>query len=254
MFLSVFSPDLRSWWDAESFSSTRLHNFNLTYTHFTFTVFPLVCQRRTSWTPSSHFLDHCMTSSCVCWIFWTDLDKCIMFRNISVLFRDIYCDHLLPVVRPYTETYTDETMTVYQVPIFGELIFVLCLFFPAVWYSVRFVKMFCTWTYSSPCVAQSESDGRKLPCHSGGRSPSRSPASPKRDGGSPGGYKLKEKSWFKSLLVITVYENDQIVRGVTIYSQPAQLTLTADTFNLTFTWYFGQESNLLSQFHTIYQL
>ncbi|XP_032394095.1 zinc phosphodiesterase ELAC protein 2 isoform X2 [Etheostoma spectabile] len=51
-------------------------------------------------------------------------------------------------VRPYTaETYTDDTMTVYQVPIFAQL----------------------------------RGDGRKLSPKSGGNSPSRSPPSPRRD-------------------------------------------------------------------------
>lgn len=70
--------------------------------------------------PSSLSLDHWRTSSCVCWT-W---DKCII---LVLRLCDIHC--VVPAVRPYTEeTYSDDTMTVYQVPIFGGFVSWLLLF------------------------------------------------------------------------------------------------------------------------------
>lgn len=73
----------------------------------------------------------------------------------------------LLAVRPYTkETYSDDTMRVYQVPIFGELNSLTSS------YSVKRLQL---WTNSSPCEARTRGDGGNK------SSVSRSPASPKRD-------------------------------------------------------------------------
>lgn len=77
--------------------------------------------RRIIWMPSSLSLDHWRTSSCVCWT-W---DKCII---LVLRLCDIHC--VVPAVRPYTEeTYSDDTMTVYQVPIFGGFVSWLLFFY-----------------------------------------------------------------------------------------------------------------------------
>uniref|UniRef100_A0A667WXF1 Zinc phosphodiesterase ELAC protein 2 n=1 Tax=Myripristis murdjan TaxID=586833 RepID=A0A667WXF1_9TELE len=73
-------------------------------------------------------------------------------------------------VRPYTETYTDDTMTVYQVPIFGKYTFIFSCLFHSAYLSLYIpLKVFKLGSraffffFCPGCVAQLRGDGRRDP-------------------------------------------------------------------------------------------
>lgn len=93
MFQSVFSLDLHSWWETQSSSSawTCLQqvlnslpvNLRLFFSAFLWT-------RRSIWMPSSRFLDHWKTSSCVCSIYWAEFNIFFAWYHPCVTFT-VWC-------------------------------------------------------------------------------------------------------------------------------------------------------------------
>ena len=105
---------------------------------FSFLFFFSACfnLRRTIWMPSSHFLDLLKTSSCVCWLYWTELALFFCTIWVCVMFTVSYPSSCSIVHWRDAHRRDNDSSS-------GANIWWV---FPACWYSLRYLLKVCCLT------------------------------------------------------------------------------------------------------------